>query len=410
MKLRTFLLIVCCGLQLACGQTQKDVVIGYVEGLSGPFANVGEMGLRHLELEVKAVNERGNLPGGVKLKVIPFDNKTNPQEALLQLRSALDAGVEYVFQGNSSSVALALSDAIGKHNLRNPDRQVLFMNYAAVDPALTNERCDKSHFRFDADVAMKMSALTDYIATRDDVGSVYLINQDYSFGQAVSQTAKSMLGEKRPDIKVVGDDLHPIGKVKDFSPYVAKIKASGATGIITGNWGNDLTLLVKSAKSMGVDVDFFTFYAGAAGTVTMIGDSGIDRVHQVTTWHGNVNDETKKLARDYRVEYPDVPEDLYYSSMRRSIAMLEQAIIQTGGTDVNKIRDVLANMEITDDTGQIAMRADNHQLLQPLYVSRLVKISERDDMVDVERTGLGFETLAEIAGENTHMDTTCQFE
>ena len=37
-------------------------------------------------------------------------------------------------------------------------------------------------------------------------------------------------------------------KVKDFAPYVAKIKASGADTVITGNWGNDLALLVKAAQ------------------------------------------------------------------------------------------------------------------------------------------------------------------
>ncbi|MEK9916231.1 MAG: ABC transporter substrate-binding protein, partial [Betaproteobacteria bacterium] len=187
MKITTLILIALTSLLTGCGETKKEIVIGYIEGLSGPFANVGEMGLRHLELEVDAVNERGELPEGMRLKVAPFDNKTNPQEALLAFRSALDAGVDYVFQGNSSSVALALSDAIGKHNQRNPDRQVLFLNYAAVDPALTNDRCDKSHFRFDADVDMKISALTDYMASREDIKSVYLINQDYSFGQAVSK-------------------------------------------------------------------------------------------------------------------------------------------------------------------------------------------------------------------------------
>ena len=38
-------------------------------------------------------------------------------------------------------------------------------------------------------------------------------------------------------MKVVGDELIPLGKVKDFSPYITKIKASGAQALLTGNWG-----------------------------------------------------------------------------------------------------------------------------------------------------------------------------
>ena len=319
---------------VSCSETkEEDVVIGFIEGLSGPFANIGEVALRHLELEVEAVNRSGNLPEGVRMRILSFDNKTNPQEALLAFRSALDAGVDYVFQGNSSSVATALTDAIAKHNRRNPSKPVIFINYAALDPALTNENCEQSHFRFDADVSMKMAALTEYIAMREDIESVYLINQDYSYGQAVATSARLMLEKKRPDLRIAGDDLHPIGRVKDFSPYVAKIKSSGAQAIVTGNWGSDLTLLIKSARQMGVDVDFFTFNIGMTGGVSTIGEAGIERVHQITNWHANINEQTKNNANLYRSRYPDVFEDAYYGSVRRAVRMLEKAMIESRSTD-----------------------------------------------------------------------------
>ena len=396
---------------VSCSETKEDdVVIGFIEGLSGPFANIGEVALRHLELEVEAVNRSGNLPEGVRMRILSFDNKTNPQEALLAFRSALDAGVDYVFQGNSSSVATALTDAIAKHNRRNPSKPVIFINYAALDPALTNENCEQSHFRFDADVSMKMAALTEYIAVREDIESVYLINQDYSYGQAVATSARLMLEKKRPDLRIAGDDLHPIGRVKDFSPYVAKIKSSGAQAIVTGNWGSDLTLLIKSARQMGVDVDFFTFNIGMTGGVSTIGEAGIERVHQITNWHANINEQTKNNANLYRSRYPDVFEDAYYGSVRRAVRMLEKAMIESRSTDPVKVGLMLKNMSLTDDTGLVVMREDNHQLLQPLFVSKLVRISSENGLIGVEDAGLGFETVAEISAEKTRMPTTCRFE
>ncbi|MDC1311942.1 branched-chain amino acid ABC transporter substrate-binding protein [Burkholderiales bacterium] len=395
---------------VSCSDTNDEVVIGYVEGLSGPFANIGEVALRHLELEVEAVNRSGNLPGSVRMRILPFDNKTNPQEALLAFRAALDAGVDYVFQGNSSSVATALTDAIAKHNRRNPSNPVIFMNYAALDPALTNEHCEQSHFRFDADVNMKMAALTEYIAVREDIESVYLINQDYSYGQAVATSARSMLKQKRPDLRIAGDDLHPIGRIKDFSPYVAKIKSSGAQAIVTGNWGSDLTLLIKSARQMGVDIDFFTFNVGMTGGVSTIGEAGIERVYQITNWHANINEQTKNNANLYRSRYPDVFEDAYYGSVRRAVRMLEKAMIESDSTSPADVGRALKNMSLTDDTGLVSMREDNHQLLQPLFVSKLVRISAENGLIGVEDVGLGFETVAEIYAEKTRMPTTCQFE
>lgn len=388
---------------------QENIRIAYIEGLSGPFANVGEMGLRHLEFAVEAVNARGGVLGGRKFEVVAYDNKTNPQEALLAFRAAVDQGARYVFQGNGSSVALAISGALAKHNKRNPDRMVVFMNYAAVDPALTNERCTFGHFRIDADVNMKMQALTDHMAGEKSLKKVYLINQDYSFGQAVSKAARDMLQSKRGDVEFVGDDLHPLGKVKDFTPYVSKIKASGAQAVVTGNWGNDLALLIKAGKEAGLDVDYYTFYAGAAGSVTVIGEAGIGRVKQVTAWHSNINKQSVAHTKAYRKRYPDAPEDLYYSSMRRAMEMLVIAMEKAGSTDPRKVARELEKVKLTDDTGEIVMRADNHQLLQPLFISTLVKSGGKGVEQDVERTGLGFRTDSRIESEKTSMPTTCKF-
>ena len=105
---------------------------------------------------------------------------------------------------------------------------MIYLNYAAVDPVLTNDKCTFSHFRWDANSDIKMEALTNYMKGQKDIKKIYLINQDYSFGQAVRKTAVEMLKAKRPDIQVVGDELHPLLKVTDFAPYIAKIKASGA--------------------------------------------------------------------------------------------------------------------------------------------------------------------------------------
>ncbi len=397
-------------LSIAQAGAEDRIRIAYIEGLSGPFANVGEMGLRHLELAVEVINQRGGVLGGKKFEVVPYDNKTNPQEALLAFRAAVDQGARYVFQGNGSSVALAISGAVAKHNRRNPDNMVVFMNYAAVDPALTNERCTFGHFRIDADVNMKMQALTDHMAKEQTLKKVYLFNQDYSFGQAVSKSARAMLRKKRPDIKIVGDDLHPLGKVKDFTPYIGKIKASGAQAVVTGNWGNDLTLLVKAGKEAGLEVDYYTFYAGAAGGVTVIGDAGIGRVKQVTAWHSNINEKSADQARAYRARYPNAPEDLYYSSMRIAMEMLVIAMNKAQSTDPRKVAPELEKVRFADNTGEVSFRADNHQLLQPLFISTLVKAGGKDAPLDVERTGLGFRTDSRIEAVDTSMRTTCKFK
>lgn len=386
---------------------QDKVRIAYIEGLSGPFANVGEFGLRHLQLAIEAVNARG----GTQFEAVAFDSKTSPQEALLVFRQVVDQRIGYIMQGNGSSVALALSDAVAKHNLRNPSRSVVFLNYAAVDPALTNDKCNFWHFRFDADSDMKMQALTNYMAGQKGIKKVYLINQDYSFGHAVSKAARAMLAQKRPDVEVVGDDLHPLGRVRDFAPYIAKMRAAGADTVITGNWGNDLALLIKASRDAGLKVDYYTYYSGALTAPTILGESGIDHVKQITTWHANIGGKAiEESVLAYRARYPDVREDLYFSSIRIAVEMLAAAIAKSGSPAPFKVALALEDMRMDDHSGEVWMRPDDHQLVQPLYVSTLVKADGRNIKFDVERSGLGFRTDAKIAAKDTTLASTCRMQ
>ena len=149
----------------------------------------------------------------------------------------------------------------------------------ALDPALTDEKCHFWHFRFAPHGHMIMSALVAQLARNSSIKRVYVINQDYVWGHSVAKDAQEMLAARRPDIEIVGSDLHPIGKVKDFAPYIAKVKAAKADAIVTGNWGNDLALLIKAAKEAGLRADVYAPLAGLQGAPTMIGESGADRRH-----------------------------------------------------------------------------------------------------------------------------------
>ena len=229
---------------------QETLKIGYIDPLSGGGASIGEVGLKTFQFIADELNAKGGVQGK-KVEIVPLDNKTNPQESLIQAQKAIDSGIRYLTQGNGSSVAGALSDFVNKYNDRNPGKEVLYFNYAAVDPVLTNDKCNFWHFRWDANSDIKMEALTNYMKDVPTIKKVYLINQDYSFGESVRTAAKAMLATKRPDIQIVGNEVHPLLKVTDFSPYIAKIKASGADTVITGNWGQDFALLLKAAAEPG---------------------------------------------------------------------------------------------------------------------------------------------------------------
>lgn len=397
-------------LQILAGPAlaQETLKLGYIDPLSGGGASVGEMGLKTYQFLADELNAKGGIQGK-KVEIVPLDNKTNPQESLIQAQKAIDAGVRYLTQGNGSAVAGALSEFVAKHNARNPGQEVLYFNYAAVDPVLTNEKCNFSHFRWDANSDIKMQALTNYMKNQKDIKKVYLINQDYSFGQSVRGQARKMLGEKRPDIEIVGDELHPLLKVTDFAPYIAKIQASGADTVITGNWGQDFALMLKAAADAGLKANWYTYYAGGAGGPTAIKQTGLDhRVFQVSEGIANGGAPgavalEKAMREKYKISnvYPRAANQMH---------MMALAAEKAGSTDPVKVALALEGLEYDVlNGGKGVMRKDDHQFFQPIYISSFGTL-EDDKKFDEEGTGWGWKVEAKIDTPDTMVDTTCKMK
>ena len=401
----------------AAATQARPVKLALIESLSGPFANTGEAVFRNIFWAIERVNARGGvqLPaaaGGARpLALERYDSKGQNEEALSALRAAIDDGAQVVLQGNSSSTAAVLIEAINKHNEREPGKRVLFLNYSAVDPILTNEKCSFWHFRFDAHADMRMAALMEVVREDKTLKSVYLIGQDYSFGQAVLREAKKQLAAQRPDVAVVGDELHPVGRVKDFAPYAVKIKSSGAQAVVTGNWGNDLTLLVKAAREVGFDGSFFTFYGNALGAPAAIGDAGVGKVVAVADWLPNVpSAQNEAFYRSFRARFPKPEDDYVHMRMQLMVEALAQSVERAGSTDVVAVARQMekASVQLAGQGG--TMRAADHQFQQALAVGVMDKKGAPGVKFDVEGSGYGFRVVRQIPAAKAQMPTSCQMQ
>ena len=402
---------------LARAAVAAPIRIAMIEGLSGPFANAGESVYRNLLWAVERVNAQGGVrmaSGQLRpLALQRYDSKGQNEEGVSALRSAIDDGAQFVMQGNSSSNTAALVEAINRHNEREPARRVLLLNYSAVDPILTNEKCSFWHFRFDAHADMRMAALMELLKDDRAVQRVYLIGQDYSFGQAVLREARRQLGSLRPDVAIVGDELHALGRVKDFLPYAAKIKASGAQAVLTGNWGNDLTLLVKSARDLGFDGKFYTFYGNALGAPAAMGDAGVGRVLAVADWMPNVaTPDAEAFYRKFRARFPDPADDYVQMRMQLMVQALAQAIegaaaAPDGRLDLFAVATKLEHSVVTLHGQSGRMRALDHQFQQPLFVGVMARQGENGVKFDSEGSGYGFRVVRAIAASRAEQPTTC---
>lgn len=399
------------GVLLALGmvfsaQAQQTIKIAYTDPLSGPFAQVGDANLKQMNYILDYINAHGGALGK-KFELVPFDNKSNPADALIALKSATDQNMPFIMQCSGSNIAAALIEAINKHNDRNPDNRIIYLNCGAVATELTNEQCSFWHFRFDLHVAMKAEVMSRAIAK--DVTKVYMINQDYLFGQAVQRDVRAFLAKNRPDVTVVGDELIPLGKIKDFSPYITKIKASGAQALITGNWGPDMNLLIKAGFDAGADLRYYTYYAHLAGGATAIGPAGDGKVLAVMSFGENIapeigNKEAEAFTNGFRQLHKF---DFAAATFRTIFEYLQVAVNKAGVVDATKIAFALEGLSQKDFLGyDSTMRKDDHQIISAYYVG----IFKKGVKYDAEGTGLGWATVATILAKDVDQPNSCKMK
>ena len=382
------------------------IKIGYMDPFSGAFAAGGDAGVKTFQFILDYINAKGG-PLGKKYELVTFDDKLQPSEALIALKSITDQNIPFVMSCVGSNVGSALIDAVNKHNARNPDNRILQLNCGQLATELTNEQCSFWHFRFAGSVEMR--AVARIKSLPQSVKTVYLMNQDYLFGQSIEKDTKRFLAQYRPDIKIVADEFIPLMQVKDFSPYISKIKASGAQSVVTGNYGPDLNLLLKAAVDSGLDIRFDTYLAHVIGAATAMGPTGEGRVTSVLDDHDNIaveehNADAEEFFKKWRATHDfmfiNVPSLVQFE-------MLTRAINQAGSTDAVKVALALEGMEQKDLYGVTnIMRKEDHQLLYPYYVG----VFSKDVKYDAEKTGLGWKTVYKTTVADETLPTICKMK
>lgn len=390
-------------------QAQTTYKLAYIDPLSGPFANVGELMLAHTQFAVDDINAKGGVLGGTKLQLLQFDSKLSAQESQSALQAAIDQGAKAIVTGGSgSSVVTALVQSVARWNQRNPGKELLVLNHSSIDPEMTGKACSFWHFQTEANTAMKMKALANTIKKTPDVKKVYLLNQDYAHGKQWATYGRQLVGLARPDIQFVGEALHPIGRVKDFAPYLANIKQSGADSVITGNWGQDMTLLLKAAGDAGYNLRYYNHSAGSIpGTVLAVSQAKLGQLTWVAEWHPGQADTPKvdALAKAYKAK---TGKDFLAPRIDLTPRMLAAAINKAGSTDTPKVASALEDLTFDSVVGPVRMRADDHQLLLPQVVNTIAPVDGKTVKVGWEGTNYGFRTDAVYTGNELAQGTDCK--
>jgi len=398
-------------LLVSAAHAADSVKIGLIEPLSGPIAAVGQEALDSMNMVADAVNAAGGIMGR-NIEVVPLDNAMNAEKTTQQLRKAIDDGLRYVMQGVGSNHALNIIKQINKHNKRNPDKSVMFFNHSAITTAFTNELCSFWHFRFDANVDMKVAALLSAMGADAKVTKVYMLNQNYAYGKSFQAAANKLFKDRVPNGELVGDDLIvPFGKVQDFTPFVSKIKKAGADTVLTGNWGPDLVRFVKAAADAGLNVQFYTIYGGLPSSMAGFGKAAAEKLalKQVSEFHLNedINADARTFAEAYLAKYN---RSWYADRYRWLMAMFAAAANKAGSVDPVAVGKAMEGLAFDGPVGTVTMRAEDHQIQMPMIVSEVSDKAKVPFIYDGKDFGFAWATKSAISADVVGQPTTCKMK
>ncbi|HVZ45797.1 MAG TPA: branched-chain amino acid ABC transporter substrate-binding protein [Ramlibacter sp.] len=391
----------------------QTVKVAFIDPMSGPLAATTQNQRRNIDETLAYLRKRDKWPDDFKFEVVPFDNKNEPQTSLIQLNKAVNEGYRFILQGLSSSVSHAMIEGVNKYNERNPGKEILLLNPTSTDTELTNEKCSFWHFRFEPNTDMKAEATTSQIVQNmPEVKKIYLINANYAMGQATSKALKELLKRKKPSLEIVGDDLVPFNQVKDYSPYVAKIKASGADLVVTSLFGPDIIGILKAARDAGIKTKMFTYYAHNRGVAGSLGDAFVGQVYNTTLWNPNNPPDFKgsELLTAFRKKYPG--DDINVPNIPNVFAMVAAAVLKAKSTEPVKVAYAMEGMKMNGLADEIEMRKSDHQLQQPLYVTTYVKVDgkDKDLKFDTDGSGYGWKTIKRLDAFVASQPTSCQMK
>jgi branched-chain amino acid transport system substrate-binding protein len=387
-------------LLIATAAQAAPVKIGLLETLSGPQASTGQTFRAGVRYAIDKLNAAGGW-NGEPVQLVEYDNQGGPAGAADKLKAAIADGVQIVVQGASSAIGGQITEDVRKHNLRNPGMELVYINIGAEALELTGEKCNFHHFRLTGNAQVRTKALVQGMKQAKSLGSkVYSINQNYSWGQDMERAIVD--NAAAGGYQVVEKTLHDTNKIQDFAPYVAKIIASGADTVMTGNWSNDLLLMMKAAKAAGLKADFGTVFLDQPGNISNAGDTALGHfiAHVFNAEAGGA--EGERFVADYTAKTGHAPVFVEAQAVF-ALDMVADALKRSkpagGRLDANAFARAMETARIKTSMGEMSMRAADHQVLLPMVVSTVTK----DARYKVDGTDMGFKPVKVYSAEESAM-------
>ena len=346
------------------GAASDTIKICATEPLSGTFKDIGERYLDGVLYAAQVINESGGRLGK-KVEVVPVDSELKADVATRKAQNLiLRDGVKFFCGGTGSSVGAAMAQLAERQN-------VIMYTYGMDAASMTGVKCNKNFFRPGGSTDGRSFALAELIV-KMGYKNIAIIAQDYSFGQEALMAFKKRVAAISPSTKIVIELYHPAG-TKDYGPYVRQIITAKPDVIFTPNWGNDLTLLLKQGRPMGMNQKVFSYYINDEVTIEALGNDSL-MIGNMGAEIYTLSIPTKKNEEFVAKFYKDKG---YYPTWLRGKAYIAtmfwaEAVKKAGTTDVAAVIKAWEGLTFDGPAGLWTMRACDHQAQLPYWYTEIV--------------------------------------
>ena len=340
----------------------EPIKIGIPCALTGPFAHLGTQTKRAADLYAKEINAKGGVDGRM-LEIMTEDTQGNPAVCVRKVQEFVERRGCTIFTGLSvSPESLAVSPRLEEWN-------ALYVCSGAGDGRLTAEALVPNFFRSNASSPMGARIVSRYIED-SKIKKIYAIGQDYAWGHNSVQVLETEI--KRGSKEFVGKIFSPTG-TKDFSSYIAKIRASGADAVYIVLTGDDNNAFVTQAAQYRLFeqitplMEFIEYVMVQAVGDAAVGLTGSSR------WPFTLdNPKSQRFTQAFHKAYGVYP-DLHAGEQYQALDFIVAAIQKTNSTDTAKLRAALEGMEIDSIKGKVTLRKCDHQAVAEGYLIKCTK-------------------------------------
>ena len=325
------------------GWAADPVNIGGLYPSTGSMAQIGQGCVAAAKLAVEMVNDAGGIKslGGAKLNLIVSDVQSDTTVTRTETDRLISGNKLSAIHGCFASALTLIASEVAER------AKVPIITGSSTDQLNKGRTYTFTPFARASQFAKAQLQMAKLVSDKPKVAVIF---ENTAFGTSTSNGLRELApGE---GVEIVLFEPYSAG-FTDASPLINKVKASGANALFSVSYLNDLILIVRTVKQVGLNV---AINGGSGGFVIPDFYKNVGKLAEglqgVAHWNHDMDANAQKVNVEYQKRTGEFLFE-YAGGLVAQTFMLADALERAASTDPQKVRDALATLDVS--SGYAAM-------------------------------------------------------